>query len=238
MKKEKTPKYYYEWYRKSLLAKIANLLGPCYFFGEEIPQETKFIVSNHLHFFDPIFLILHFDKYTKFVAKKETKKIPIISRVFDKIDSIYIDREKEGGDINAVRGILRAVKNGDDIVIFPEGTRNRTGTTNLQPLKEGTALFALKTGAMVLPIMIYKKHKLFRRNYLYVGKPFDFKQYAGQKADASLLNEATNILYNKMLQAKTFMDEYMANDGAKKLKKLYKEQRKEKKTKNFVIKID
>ncbi len=237
MKKELTPHEWHKKYKKTM-GWIGNMICPAYFFGEDIPEDTKFIVSNHLQFFDPILFIAHMDSYMRFVTKKETGKMPLISRWLNDLGAIPIDREKPGGDLVAVKGILRAIKNGDDVMIFPEGTRNKTGTTDIQPIKEGTALFAVKTGAMVLPIMIYKKHKVFRRNYLYVAKPFDFKEFQGRKVDSALLEEANTILYNKMLEAKAFMDEYMANDGAKKLKKLYKEQKKIHKKKDFVIKID
>jgi 1-acyl-sn-glycerol-3-phosphate acyltransferase len=238
MKKELTPREWHKKYKKTM-GWIGNMLCPAYFFGNEIPDETKFIVANHLQFFDPILYIAHMDSYMRFVTKKETGKMPLISRWLKDLGAIPIDREKNGGDLVAVKAILRSIKNGDDIMIFPEGTRNKTGTTDIQPIKEGTALFAVKTGAMVLPIMIYKKHKLFRRNYLYVGKPFDFKEMsAGKKIDANLIEEANAILYEKMVEAKAFMDEYMANDGAKKIKKLYKEQRKINKKKKFVVKID
>lgn len=237
MKKERTSKEWYKHYRK-VLGALGDALCPCYFFGEDFPDETKFIVSNHLQLFDPIFFIANSDRYMRFVSKKETKNMPLVGRWLDRIGGIYIDREKEGGDLSAIKAILRTIKDGDDIMIFPEGTRNKTGTKDIQPIKAGTALFALKTGAMVLPVMIYKKHKPFFRNYLYVGKPFDFKEFAGQKVDAELIEKANEILYTKMVEAKKFMDDYMADGGEKKIKKLYKEQRKINKKKRFVVKID
>ncbi|MBE5732992.1 MAG: 1-acyl-sn-glycerol-3-phosphate acyltransferase [Clostridiales bacterium] len=237
MKKELTPREWHAKYKKTM-GWIGRRLCPAYFFGNEIPSDTKFIVGNHLQFFDPIFYITHMDSYMRFVTKKETGKMPLISRWLKDLGGIPIDREKSGGDLVAVKAILRAIKNGEDVMIFPEGTRNKTGTTDIQPLKEGTALFAIKTGAMVLPIMIYKKHKAFRRNYLYVGKPFDFADFKGRKLDSEALAEANQILYDKMVEAKAFMDAYMADNGAKKLKKLYKQQKKIQKKKSFVIKID
>ncbi len=237
MKKELTAREWHAKYKK-MMNWIGDLICPAYYFGEDIPSDTKFIVANHLQFFDPILFIAHMETYMRFVTKKETGKMPLVNRWLKDLGAIPIDREKPGGDLAAVKSILRSIKNGDDIMIFPEGTRNKTGTTDMQPIKGGTALFAVKTGAMILPIMIYKKHKVFCRNYLYVGKPFDFKEYQGKKIDNETIEEANNILFNKMLEAKAFMDAYMADNGAKKLKKLYKEQKKIHKKKKFVIKID
>ena len=238
MKKELTPQ---EWYKKylKLIKWLGNFICPADMFGEEIPRDdTKFIVSNHLQFFDPILLLAHMDQYMRFVTKKETGKMFLIGGWLKNLGAIPIDREKPGGDLVAVKGILKSIKGGDDVMIFPEGTRNKTGTTDMQPLKEGTALFAAKTGAMVLPVMIYKKHKIFTRNYLYVGKPFDFKEFQGRKLDAEAIEEANTLLTEKMLEAKQFMDAYMEDGGKKKLKKLYKEQKKIHKKRDFVIKID
>lgn len=237
MKKELTPQEWYGKYQK-VIRWLGNLICPAYIFGEDIPEDTKFIVSNHLQFFDPILVLVHMDQYMRFVTKKETGKMFLVGGWLKSLGAIPIDREKPGGDLVAVKGILKSIKGGDDVMIFPEGTRNKTGTTDMQPIKEGTALFAVKTGAMLLPVMIYKKHKIFSRNYLYVGKPFDFKEFQGKKIDGDVVEEANKILSDKMLEAKKFMDDYMAAGGAKKLKKLYKEQKKLHDKKNFVIKID
>ena len=64
---------------------------------------------------------------------------------------------------------MNALKNDEGITIFPEGTRNKSGE-NLQELKSGAALFALKGRASVVPIILLHKQRVFRRNYMYVGK--------------------------------------------------------------------
>ena len=84
MKKQLTPQEYLVKYKKSL-GWFANLLCPCYFFGEQIPEDTKFIISNHLQFFDPVFILMHFDKYMRCVSKKETRDFPIIGKIADNI---------------------------------------------------------------------------------------------------------------------------------------------------------
>ena len=85
------------------------------------------------------------------------------------------------------------------MLLFPEGTRNKSGTTNLQPIKGGTALFALRAKVPIVPIMIYKKARLFSRNKLIVGKPFELSDFYDKKCTEEDYALIDKIIFDKMV---------------------------------------
>ena len=84
------------------------------------------------------------------------------------------------------------------MLLFPEGTRNKTGTTELQELKEGSAIFAVRAKRPIVPIMIYKKARLFQRNKLIIGKPFEFTDFYDKKNTNDDYQIMSKIIYDKM----------------------------------------
>lgn len=73
-------------------------------------------------------------------------------------------------DIGAVKYALEQLKNGQYVVLFPEGTRVKSREEG-QP-KTGAAMMATRTGVFVVPMYIPMKKKLFRLNRVYVGTPY------------------------------------------------------------------
>ena len=96
------------------------------------------------------------------------------------------------------KDILKVLKNGDNLIIFPEGTRNKSKDLKLLELKDGAGIFAFKSKKTILPIMMKSKPKLFRRTKIYVGKPFNLEQFYNQKFDENLSKEINKLIANKM----------------------------------------
>ena len=81
--------------------------------------------------------------------------------------------------------------------IFPEGRRNFE-TNDLQEIKQGTALFAVKGQAVITPVIIYDRLKMFKRSYVIVGKPIDFSEYYNVKFSDEVSSKCTQILEDNM----------------------------------------
>ena len=73
---------------------------------------------------------------------------------------------------------------GGQIVIFPEGTRNHGDPKEMLELKTGLAVFAAKSGAPVLPVVIWRKPRILRKNYMYIGEPVVLPE-SGRMPDAA-----------------------------------------------------
>ena len=133
---------------------------------ENIPKEGPLIVAcNHVSNADPPALCGFTALRLKIniLAKKELFSIPVIGTIIRLGGAISLDRHKKGGDIGALKESLTALKKKRCLIIFPEGTRNKTGKRI--PAKTGIALFAHKSGAPVLPARIFNS-----KDWLKLGK--------------------------------------------------------------------
>ena len=104
-------------------------------------------------------------------------------------------------DLTATKSALKVLKQGKGLVIFPEGTRNKTDKT-LGSIKAGAAMFAIKSQSPIVPIWIKKKPKLFRCNVLQYGKPFILEEFYDKKLNAETLEKASKIIETKLLENK------------------------------------
>lgn len=148
--------------------------------GEEnIPNEGNIIIAaNHKSNLDPIFLAAAIkNREVAAIAKKELFNIKPLGFILDKLNVIPINRDKP--DVSTIKNILRAIKDGYVLGIFPEGTRIKG--PRFGEAKAGLSVFAIKGKAMVVPISIISNYKLFNRVTIYIDKPISFEEYYKQK---------------------------------------------------------
>ena len=118
---------------------------------EHVPMEGPLILaSNHLNNADPPMVALAVPRHPTFMAKQEMIKWPIVGPAFRMFGAFPVRRGE--ADLSALRAATEIVNSGAMLVMFPEGTRSRTG--GLTKGHAGTALIALRTGAPVLPVAI------------------------------------------------------------------------------------
>jgi len=123
---------------------------------EKLPKEGQYlIVANHQSIIDPPIIEVSL-KDTKlfgpWISKKELYNSFFFGLFVRNAGSILLDREKSQMS-GFFADIKEAVKRGESIFIFPEGTRNKTGDA-LSAFKEGSRLIALKNRLTILPIYI------------------------------------------------------------------------------------
>ena len=147
--------------------------------AENIPDEGNVIIAaNHKSNLDPIFLAAAIEnRQVAAIAKKELFDIKPLAYILKKLNVIPINREKP--DISTIKNILKAIKDGYVLGIFPEGTRIKE--PGFGKAKAGLSLFAIKGKAQVVPISIISNYKLFNRVTIYIDKPISFEEYYKQK---------------------------------------------------------
>jgi 1-acyl-sn-glycerol-3-phosphate acyltransferase len=67
--------------------------------------------------------------------------------------------ERGGNDMSALREVIKKIREGNGVVLFPEGTRSKDG--NLQPARAGIGLVISKTLAPVMPMRIFGAYQAF-----------------------------------------------------------------------------
>jgi 1-acyl-sn-glycerol-3-phosphate acyltransferase len=118
---------------------------------ENVPLEGPLIVaSNHLNNADPPAIALAFPRYPTYMAKREMIGWPILGPAFRWFGAFPVRRGE--ADLAALRMASEIVQSGKMLVMFPEGTRSRTG--GLTRGHPGTAMVALRTGAPVIPVAV------------------------------------------------------------------------------------
>lgn len=182
-------------------------------------KKSYIIASNHQSNFDPIILNFYLGKRICFIAKKELFGKNGKSFFFDNIlGCIPVDRSK-GLTITETKKVYTILKDNQCLGLFPEGTRVTEENNNIA-VKNGACLFSIKTRTPILPCCIYKKQKIFKKNILLIGKPFELTDFYDKKLDKDTLNEASNILIDKILGLrKEYEDFFKEKELIKSMKK-------------------
>jgi 1-acyl-sn-glycerol-3-phosphate acyltransferase len=121
--------------------------------GEEnLPAGSVLFISNHQSNFDiPIFMS-YINKPKGFIAKIETAKMPFVSSWMRLMMCVFMDRQDIRQSVEAINKGAEFLKQGYSMVIFPEGTRSKTG--EMGEFKAGSFKLAVKSGVPIVPIAI------------------------------------------------------------------------------------
>ena len=88
----------------------------------------------------------------RILYKAELRKLPILVRAFDLAGFVPLERGNREQSVPAIEGAAAALREGNSFLIFPEGTRSRTG--ELLPFKKGGFILAIKAQAPIVPVAI------------------------------------------------------------------------------------
>jgi 1-acyl-sn-glycerol-3-phosphate acyltransferase len=120
---------------------------------EKLNRKQSYIfVSNHQGSYD-IFLIFGYIGQTiKWVMKQSLRKIPLVGYACERAGFIFVDNSSAQAAAKTIKIAELKLKNGASIVIFPEGSRTRTG--KMDKFKKGAYQMALDLKLPVVPVTI------------------------------------------------------------------------------------
>ncbi|MCB0418300.1 MAG: 1-acyl-sn-glycerol-3-phosphate acyltransferase [Bdellovibrionales bacterium] len=147
---------------------------------ENVPSGCGVIVApNHASMFD-IFVIWGLPLDLKWIMKIQLVRIPIFGWAIYVMGNYYVRRTGSGKDLAALRRVEDGLRQGTSVVIFPEGTRSKTGA--LLPLRKGAFRAAQNAGVPLIPTAIIGTYEIAPKGTLptrrghavtvRMGKPF------------------------------------------------------------------
>lgn len=167
---------------------------------ENLPEnQAAIFVSNHRTYADPPLIAICSWRRFSFMAKEELFKNKIFGGLIRSLGAFPVSRGK--GDMKVIDTAVERVRSGQNLAVFPEGTRSKDGKVGRG--KTGAALIAAKCGAPVVPAgIIFEGEKLKFRTKIKVvyGKPIDTAQYyiGDAEPDPRKLVKLKNLFMNEI----------------------------------------
>ena len=157
---------------------------------------AKIFICNHLSNSDGFILekVLKEDYDPTFVAGVKLSNDPVTNLGTKVVKHISI--KPNTADKDAIMGMIKILKDGENLVLFPEGTRN--GIEKGEKVKDGAAFFAVRTGAKVIPVGISGGEKPFKQMTIRYGKPMDFSDR--DKNDKEELDKITEEIMEEIIK--------------------------------------
>ncbi len=116
---------------------------------ENVPgRGSIIIVSNHLSNSDPPVVAVAMPREISFVAKRGLFGNPFTRWLFRSLNAYPVDRDRR--DVGALKWAIEHLRHGGVVLMFPEGTRSRTG--GLSKAQIGVAYLAVKSQATIVPV--------------------------------------------------------------------------------------
>lgn len=174
---------FYYWLGYNLTRLLARLFFHFRILHRErmIQNGPVILAMNHQSFLDPPLAGTACDRAIYFLARRSLLDLPVLGWVLPKLNVIPVNQE--GIDRNALKVLIRLIREGNCALVFPEGSRTPDG--NLQPAQPGVGLVIAKTLAPVVPLRIFGafdawpvggRIRLFRRITVVVGEPIYFSE--------------------------------------------------------------
>ncbi len=127
------------------------------FFGYRVIGKEKLveeggvlIASNHESYFDPPLIGFAYDRAVFYLARKTLFRGPA-AWLYPRLNAVPVNQEEP--DMSSLKRIIKTLRSGERVVVFPEGARTPDG--ELQPAAAGVGLIAAKSRAIIQPVRIF-----------------------------------------------------------------------------------
>ena len=164
---------------------------------ERFDKKKKYVVtSNHFSNADSLIYDVKFRTKFRFVSKKEMFESKFSAWIMTHLGAISVDRKNISP--SSFKEIMSVLKNNKQLFIYPEGTRNKKEIEGMQDAKDGVIVFASRGEAEILPMLFYRKPRVFRKNYIIVGNPIKIQGENPKKLTKEEIDENLKIYNEKM----------------------------------------
>jgi 1-acyl-sn-glycerol-3-phosphate acyltransferase len=128
-----------------------------------IPRRGGCIIAcSHQSFLDPIIVGFSSSRAVNYLARSSLFKNKFFAALIRSYGAMELERDE--ADVKALRKCVERLRRGEIVLLFPEGTRTRTG--EIGPLKPGVFLMSSRAGVPVVPAAIEGSLKAWPRGRL------------------------------------------------------------------------
>jgi 1-acyl-sn-glycerol-3-phosphate acyltransferase len=183
---------------------------------EHIPREGPILVAcNHISYLDPLahaYMLVKAGRRPRFLAKSELYGNPFLRRLLQGTRQIRVER---GSRSKApVEEAKRALREGEAVMVYPEGTITRNPDYTPMQGKTGVARLTVASEIPVLPMAVWGSQHVWQRAgagslkfgrpiWVKTGPPLDFSQYEEQKDDPATLRTITDTVMDELARLVT-----------------------------------
>lgn len=159
---------------------------------ENLPKHGVLLCPNHASDIDPVLigLCLPIDYHLHFMAKVELFQNRLLGWFLRALGAFPVNRE--GTDIQAVKTAMKVIHEGENLLIFPEGTTIHGGIGFHDGLPahahSGIAMIGVRSGATLIPVFVGGEKKLFHKTTIIFGKPY-VPQITGRRGTSEELQK-------------------------------------------------
>lgn len=167
-------------------------------------SDGAIIAANHTSFADPFIVgVTFWYRRIFFLVAEVVLKNPVIAFLLKGVGTVKIDRNAT--DIEAVTKSVNLLKQGYPLLVFPQG--GITDNDNVDALKSGSVLMAMRAGVPIIPIHIGQRAHWYNSLTVVIGEPVDPKSYTTKKmpstADIATVTAALSQEMNRCKKANT-----------------------------------
>jgi len=165
---------------------------------ERIPPGVCLFAANHTSSADAPAIVGAIPRRIAILLKESLFKWPIVGQAFWSAHFIPVNRSARDSAIASVEKATEALKGGQSLLIYPEGTRSPDG--RLQEFKKGAVMMAIKAGVPIVPMVCVGAHRVMEKHSLVIHpgeivvefiEPIDASKYSLEERD--ILNERLRI---------------------------------------------
>ncbi|MFH1428460.1 MAG: lysophospholipid acyltransferase family protein [Candidatus Margulisiibacteriota bacterium] len=152
---------------------------------KDLPKSVVFI-ANHASYLDIPILAVSLPFGVRFIARENLFRAPFLGWIMRNSSHIPIERKGTKKTLKTMLETAQKVKNGLQVIIFPEGTRSPDG--KVRHFKKGSLLIASRAKAAIVPIAISGSHNIMPRHSFFlrptkvtvtIGNPVEY--FSGEK---------------------------------------------------------